>query len=224
MFLCLCFTDCRLAPLADVVFIVDVSDSMPVLRDFLYNVISGFEIGSDKVQVGLVLYSDTPAAEIYLNTFSTKYEALKYIKGVPFLAGKSYTGKALKFARERIFTRNKGSRRDRGVRQIAVVITNQQSLDNVTTEAFKLRASGVEVYAIGTNVLQLKQIVSFPETQHMFIMEDFNSLFKMEDIMRSTLCSSVLRSVVVTSSGFNLNQGKKKVHCYACVVQTNSCC
>ncbi|XP_062848369.1 collagen alpha-6(VI) chain [Trichomycterus rosablanca] len=199
--------DCRLSPLADVVFIVDVSESAPALRDFLYNVIAGFEIGSDKVQVGLVLYSDTPTAEIYLNTFTNKQEVLNHIKLMPFLAGNPYTGRALKFAREKVFTKEKGSRRDRGVRQIAVVITMQQSLDVVTTEAYELQASGVEVYAIGNNDLQLKQIVSFPETQHMFIMEDFNNLFKMEDILRTTLCSSVVHSTAVRSSGFNLKQG-----------------
>ncbi|XP_017333441.2 collagen alpha-6(VI) chain isoform X1 [Ictalurus punctatus] len=208
--------DCKSAPLADIVFIVDVSDSITVsnfrlVRDFLHRMINGLQIdGSDSVRVGMVLYSDTPTDEFYLNTFDDKEDILQYIKLLPFRGGKSSTSKALKFAREKLFTKETGSRHALGVQQIAVVITEGDSLDNVTYQAMQLRRSGVQVYALGVtkdNVEQLKEIASYPSNRFVFSVESFAKLNTMEKILRKTLCNNVVRSTVDKSVRYTLKQG-----------------
>lgn len=206
------------APLADIVFIVDVSDSSSVsnfrlVRDFLHRMVNGLQInGSDSVRVGMVLYSDTPTADFYLNTFEDKEDILQYINLLPFRGGESKTSKALKFAREKLFTKETGSRRDLGVQQIAVVITEGNFLDNVTFQAAELRRSGVQVYALGVtkdNVEQLKEIASYPSKRFVFSVESFAKLNTMEKILRKTLCNNVVRSAVDKSVRYTLKQGKK---------------
>ncbi|KAF7708844.1 hypothetical protein HF521_017901 [Silurus meridionalis] len=208
--------DCRAAELADIVFIVDVSDSISglnfkLVRDFLHRMINGLSVNrTDSVRVGMVLYSDTPTAEFYLNTFDYKDDILQYIQLLPFRGGKSNTSKALKFAREKVFTKETGSRRDFGVQQIAVVITEGDSLDNVTVQATELRRSGVQVYALGVtkdNVEQLKEIASYPSNRFVFSVENFSKLNTMEKMLRKTLCNNVVRSSVDKSSRYTLKQG-----------------
>ncbi|KAG7336265.1 hypothetical protein KOW79_000958 [Hemibagrus wyckioides] len=206
--------DCKSIPMADIVFIVDVSDitTLPnfrLVRNFLHRMISGLEIGSDSVRVGMVLYSDTPAAEFYLNTFDKKDEILQYIKLLPFRGGESSTSKALKFAREKLFTKDTGSRHDLGVQQIAVVITEGDSRDNVTLEAEKLRKSGVQVYALGVmkdNGTHLKEIASYPPERFMFSVESFAKINTMEKVLTKTLCNNIVRSGD-KSSTYSVEQG-----------------
>ncbi|KAF5905697.1 collagen alpha-6(VI) chain-like, partial [Clarias magur] len=207
--------DCKSAPVADIVFIVDVSDSIAIsnfrlVRNFLHRMINGLEISSDGVRVGMVLYSDTPTADFYLNTFDNKDDILQYIKLLPLKGGESKTSKALKFAREKLFTNEMGSRRDVGVQQIAVVITEGDSLDNVTIHATELRRSGVQVYALGVTkdkVERLKEIASYPPARFVFSVESFAKINTMEKILRKTLCNNVVRSAVDKSVRYTLKQG-----------------
>ncbi|KAF5905696.1 collagen alpha-6(VI) chain-like, partial [Clarias magur] len=207
--------DCKSAPVADIVFIVDVSDSIGIsnfrlVHNFLHRMINGLEISSDGVRVGMVLYSDTPTADFYLNTFDNKDDILQYIKLLPFKGGESKTSKALKFAKENLFTNEMGSRRDVGVQQIAVVITEGDSLDNETIHATELRRSGVQVYALGVtkdNVERLKEIASYPPARFVFSVESFAKINTMEKILRKTLCNNVVRSAVDKSVRYTLKQG-----------------
>ncbi|XP_060778327.1 collagen alpha-6(VI) chain-like isoform X2 [Neoarius graeffei] len=207
--------DCKAAPVADIVFIVDVSDSITVsnfklVRDFLHRMINGLEIMPDSVRVGMVLYGDTPTVDFYLNTFDDKEDILQYIKLLPFKGGESKTSKALKLAREKVFIKEMGSRHALGVQQIAVVITEGGSLDNVTVQATELRRSGVQVYALGVtkdNVKQLKEIASYPSKRFVFSVESFAKLNTMEKILRKTLCNNVVRSTVDKSIRYTLKQG-----------------
>ncbi|GAA6097435.1 collagen alpha-6(VI) chain-like [Tachysurus ichikawai] len=206
--------DCKSVPAADIVFIVDVSDNITLpnfrlVRNFLHRMINGLEIGSDSVRVGMVLYSDTPTAEFYLNTFENKEEILQYIKLLQFRGGQSITSKALKFAREKLFTKDTGSRRALGVQQIAVVITEGDSLDDVTFQAFQLRHSGVQVYALGVtkdNVERLEEIASYPPDRFVFSVENFAKLNTMERILRKILCNNIVRSGD-KSSTYSVKQG-----------------
>ncbi|XP_076827632.1 collagen alpha-6(VI) chain isoform X2 [Brachyhypopomus gauderio] len=210
--------ECKSAQLADIVFILDVSDSVTMdnfklVRSFLQRIISGLDMKSKGVRVGMVLYSDTPKAEFYLNTFDDKDDILQYVGILPYRGGKAYTGKALKFAREKVFSKELGSRRAFGVQQIAVIITDGTSEDNVTTEALKLRRSGVQVYALGItgiNVKQLTEIASYPARRFVFSVESFARLRNMDKILRNTLCNNVVQSTAVKTNTYNLKQGCKQ--------------
>ncbi|XP_058249736.1 collagen alpha-6(VI) chain-like isoform X2 [Hemibagrus wyckioides] len=199
---------------ADIVFIVDVSTSTKsseLVRSFLSLMVNNWQIKPDSVRVGIVLYSETPSADFYLNTFYSKPETLQYIKRLPFGDGESKTGGALKFAREKVFTKEMGSRRALGVQQIAVVITEVTSLDNATAaEAVKLIGSGVKVYALGVssdNKEQLKQISSYPPEEFVFRLQNYLNVTKVEKLLRENFCQSIYHPSVLKSMKCDLKQG-----------------
>lgn len=201
-------------------FIVDVSDSTTspaLVRGFLCRMINRLGIESDSVRVGIVLYSESPTADFYLNTFNSKSEILQYIKQLLFGDGESKTSRALKFAREKVFVKEMGSRHAIGVPQVAVVITEMKTLDNVTVaEAAKLIHSGVQVYAVSVstdNEEQLKQIASYPPTKFVFSLQSFSNLDKVEKILRETVCHNIVHSAVLKSRKYDLKQGRL-FHCH----------
>lgn len=200
--------------MADIAFIVDVSDSTTnteLVRGFLSQMINSLTIESNSVRVGIVLYSDTPSADYYLNTFSSKSKILQYIKRLLFGGAESKTSRALKFAREKVFAKELGSRHAMGVQQIAVVITEVKSLDDVAAaEAAKLIRSGVKLYALGVtndNVEVLQRIASYPPTKFVFSLQSFSNLDKVEKKLWETVCHMV-HSPILKSSKYDLKEGR----------------
>ncbi|KAG8442862.1 hypothetical protein GDO86_011610 [Hymenochirus boettgeri] len=197
---------CSSASVADIVFLIDESSSIGTLnfqltRVFLHKVISALDIGLNSVRVGLVLYSDEPRLEFKLNTFTEEYEMLDYITKLPYRGGKTYTGAALDFIRKKMFTKQGGSRADQGVQQIAVIMTNGQSLDNFTKSASKLRRSGVEVFAVGfqdVSKSELKSIASHPPNKHVTTVESFLQLSNLELRLQKRLCSEIVTKSFAT--------------------------
>uniref|UniRef100_A0A803TIU7 VWFA domain-containing protein n=1 Tax=Anolis carolinensis TaxID=28377 RepID=A0A803TIU7_ANOCA len=166
---------CSSASVADIVFLVDESSrigqrNFHLIRTFLLKVISALDIGPDNVRVALVLYSDKPRLEFSLDTFEKKPEVLNYLTKLPYRGGQTYTGAAIDFVRKKVFSKKMGSRKDQGVQQLAVVITDGESLDNFTGPASKLRRKGVTVYAVGIQNVsasdQLYKIASHPPRKH----------------------------------------------------------
>ncbi|XP_017569855.2 collagen alpha-6(VI) chain isoform X1 [Pygocentrus nattereri] len=208
---------CESAQLADIVFIVDVSNAVQnfkLVRNFLYQMINGLEISADSVRVGMVLYSDTPRAEFHLNEFDNKHEILDYINILRYSGGRTNTGMALKLSREEVFSEDFGSRRAQGVPQIAVVITEGKSHDDVTIEASELKRSGVSVYALGRenyNIDQLKEIASYPSWQFVFSVKNFDKLYTEETPLRKTLCNRVAFSTFDSTNYYNLKQGCRQI-------------
>lgn len=202
--------------MADVVFIIDESGSIgssnfQLVRNFLHSVVSGLEVGPKKVQVGFVMYNDRPKAEVYLNTFKDKSELLKFIKILPYHGGGTNTGAALNFTREQLFIKEHGNRKKKGVQQVAVVITDGKSQDDVSTAAADLRRAGVTVYAVGVKdaeVDELKQMASYPTNKHVFIADSFSKLKSLEQSMQKILCQNIIREAFsVNTRRTNIKEG-----------------
>nr|XP_014343031.1 PREDICTED: collagen alpha-6(VI) chain-like [Latimeria chalumnae] len=197
---------CTRATVADIVFIVDESSSIGLsdfqkIRESLHRIVSALDTGVNNVRIGVVLYSDEPTVEFYLNTFKSEADKLQYIKTLPYRGGRTNTGAAINFARENLFTERAGSRRKQGVQQIAVVITDGESLDNVSLPASELRRSGVSIYAVGTkgaSLKQLKEIASNPERKYVSSIDSINQLKNIEFKLNSQLCQEILRKTFIT--------------------------
>uniref|UniRef100_A0A671U657 VWFA domain-containing protein n=1 Tax=Sparus aurata TaxID=8175 RepID=A0A671U657_SPAAU len=168
--------DCKAANVADIVFIVDESGSIgtanfKMVRTFLHSIVSGLEISWAKVRVGIVMYSNGASPQVYLDSFDDKSELLNFIKILPYRGGGTNTGAALNYARDNVFIKARGSRKEQGVQQVAVVITDGKSQDDVSTAAADLRRAGVTIYAIGVkeaNKALLDQMASYPHNKHVF--------------------------------------------------------
>uniref|UniRef100_A0A672GL26 Collagen, type VI, alpha 4a n=1 Tax=Salarias fasciatus TaxID=181472 RepID=A0A672GL26_SALFA len=193
-------SDCRAAKLADLVFIVDESGSITtpnfqLVRAFLHSIVSGLEVSQSRVRVGIVQYSDRAVAQVYLNTFDNKNELLKFIKILPYRGGGTNTGAALKFTKENVFTRARGSRKEKGVQQVAVVITDGDSQDEVGQAAAELRRAGVTVYSVGVkdaNRTQLVEMASHPPNKYVFTVDSFNKLKPLEQSLQKILCNNII--------------------------------
>lgn len=213
------FPVCSSASVADIVFLVDGSSSVGQrnfqrIRTFLYKVISALDIGLDKVRVALVLYSDEPRLEFSLDSFENKSEIIDYLQKMSYHGGQPYVGAAINFLRKKVFTKEQGSRKTQGVQQLAVVVTDGQSLDNFTRPASRLRRSGVTVYAVGiqdsSESGQLHKIASHPPRKHVTTLEPFMQLSDLEWQIKKRLCTAIItHAFVIPVQTRVLKEGKR---------------
>ncbi|NXC46075.1 CO6A6 protein, partial [Penelope pileata] len=197
---------CSSATIADIVFLVDESSKVGtknflLIRAFLLKIVNALDIGPSNVRVGLVLYSNEPRLEFTLNTFKNKLEILNYTKNLPYRGGQAYTGVAIEFLREKVFTQEAGSRKKQGVQQIAVIVTDGQSLDNYTEAASKLRRKGVTIYAVGiknaTEGSTLDKIATYPPSNHVFTLKYFLQLSNIRWKINKQLCNKIVTKTFV---------------------------
>ncbi|XP_053511208.1 collagen alpha-3(VI) chain isoform X5 [Artibeus jamaicensis] len=140
----------------DIVFLVDGSAALPTanfnaIRDFIARVIQKLEIGPDLVQVSVAQYADTVNPEFYFNTHTSKREVISAVRKMRPLGGSVlYTGSALDFVRNSLFTTRAGHRAAEGVPKLLVLITGGKSLDDVSQPAQELKRDGILCFAVGS--------------------------------------------------------------------------
>ncbi|XP_006846695.1 PREDICTED: collagen alpha-4(VI) chain-like [Chrysochloris asiatica] len=190
---------CREASLLDIVFLVDSSTSIgppnfQIVKDFLYSVVLGLDIGSDQVRVGLVQYNDNIYPAFQLNQYPRKSVVLEQIQNLPYRTGGTNTGNALEFIRTNYLTEAAGSRAQNRVPQIVILVTDGESSDEVQEIADRLKEDGVVMYVVGINVQdvqELQKIASEPFEKFLFNIENFHILQELSGSILQTLCSAV---------------------------------
>lgn len=78
--------------------------------EFLQSVVSRFDVGIDKVRVGLISYSSSARVNFYLNKYSNKSDVLHAIKSAVKKGGSTDTAEGLDMARTELFTSEHGMR------------------------------------------------------------------------------------------------------------------
>ncbi|RXM36551.1 Collagen alpha-3(VI) chain [Acipenser ruthenus] len=154
----------------DVVFLLDGSDDarnrFPAIREFVESVVQNLDVEENKDRVAVVQYSNDAEANFYLNTYKTKESVLGAIRSLKHKGGRPYyTGAALQFIKNNVFTPSAGSRRLEGVQQILILLAGGRSRDAVRGPASALKRIGVVTYCIGTknaNILELQNITHNP--------------------------------------------------------------
>lgn len=170
------------------------TENFEQIRRFLHTLVNSFDVGPDHVRIGLVQYSTTPRTEFLLNTHQKKEDILQYISKLPYMGGGTHTGEGLDFMLKNHFVEAAGSRAHQNVPQIAVVITDGKSQDNVESHAQDLKRKGIVVYAIGIKDAdedQLKEIANEPHSQHVYSVSDFAALQGISQSIVQTLCTTV---------------------------------
>ncbi|XP_055490682.1 collagen alpha-1(XIV) chain isoform X2 [Leucoraja erinacea] len=188
---------CESPAIADIVVLVDGSWSIGrlnfrLVRLFLENLVSAFNVDSDKTRIGLAQYSGDPRVEWNLNQHSTKEAVLDAVKNLPYKGGNTLTGLALTFILENSFKPEAGSRA--GVPKIGILITDGKSQDDVFSSAESLRDAGIELFAIGVknaDVNELKAIASEPDETHVYNVADFNIMNTIIESLTKTVCTRV---------------------------------
>ncbi|XP_016298693.1 collagen alpha-4(VI) chain-like [Sinocyclocheilus anshuiensis] len=203
---------CTQNTVADIVFLVDGSNSIgranfQQIREFLSSLVENFEVAPDRIRIGLVQYSDTPYTEFSLSTYQNKEEILRYIQNLRYITGETFTGKGLEFMLKQHFVEKAGSRAQQNVPQIAIVITDGDSQDEVESQAQELRQRGIKMFAIGikdANETLLRQIASEPYDQHAYSVSDFAALQGISQSVIRKVCTAVeetQKEVILMSKG-----------------------
>ncbi|NP_001400426.1 collagen alpha-1(XIV) chain isoform 6 precursor [Homo sapiens] len=188
---------CQTPAIADIVILVDGSWSIGrfnfrLVRHFLENLVTAFDVGSEKTRIGLAQYSGDPRIEWHLNAFSTKDEVIEAVRNLPYKGGNTLTGLALNYIFENSFKPEAGSRT--GVSKIGILITDGKSQDDIIPPSRNLRESGVELFAIGVknaDVNELQEIASEPDSTHVYNVAEFDLMHTVVESLTRTLCSRV---------------------------------
>eukprot|EP00062_Callorhinchus_milii_P019991 gi/632975158/ref/XP_007904071.1/ PREDICTED: LOW QUALITY PROTEIN: collagen alpha-3(VI) chain [Callorhinchus milii] len=177
----------------DVVFLVDGSEKMrssfPSVQSFISRVVEKLDVGSDKVRVSVVQYSDDPRPEFLLNSHSNKQDVMDAIRRLRFKGGRqTNTGEALSYVTKSVFTINGGSRIQEGVPQFLILLTAGKSTDDVRRAALALKRTGVAPFTIGSRDAddeELRQISLSPD--YVFSVDDLRNVGTLEQRLESPL-------------------------------------
>ncbi|XP_053456555.1 collagen alpha-6(VI) chain [Nycticebus coucang] len=177
---------------ADIMFLVDSSGSIGLenfskMKTFMKNLVSKSQIGADRVQIGVVQFSDVNKEEFQLNRFMSQSDISNAIDQMPHIGETTLTGSALTFVSQ-YFTPSKGARPN--VRKFLILITDGEAHDIVKDPAVALRQKGIIIYSVGvfgSNVTQLEEISGRPEM--VFYVENFDILQHIEDDLVFGICS-----------------------------------
>ena len=129
-------------------------------------------------------------------------EILATIEGIKYPKEGTNTGKALLKAKEDLFDKSARS----GVPNIACVITDGKSRDDIADPAQKLRDSGVTVVSVGIgknyDLKELQEMATDPDSQHVFKGE-FDALRSQVESIVDTACKGTV-DLSSTFSVFNV--------------------
>ncbi|XP_041661729.1 uncharacterized protein LOC121521665 [Cheilinus undulatus] len=190
-------TRCKTTAKADIVLLMDDSGSISsrdfrTIRRFIADIVGMFDIGPDRVQIGLTQYSTRPRTQWHLNAHRTKKSLMNDVNKLQQEGGLTNTGRALTHILENDFQPNVGMREDS--RKILILFTDGDSSDQVTMPSQNLRDNGIELYAIGVGdavLIKLKSIVSDPHDTHVYYVSDFYDLRYITNSLTDNVCDSI---------------------------------
>ncbi|NWX32185.1 CO6A3 protein, partial [Notiomystis cincta] len=167
----------------DIIFLLDGSlnvgnANFPYVRDFVATLVNYLDVGSDKIRVGLVQFSDTPKTEFSLYSYQTKSDIIQRLGQLRPKGGSVLnTGSALNFVLSNHFTEAGGSRINEQVPQVLVLVTAGSSADPFLQVSNELARAGVLTFAVGVrnaDKAELEQIAFNPRM--VYFMDDFSGL------------------------------------------------
>ncbi|XP_036915733.1 collagen alpha-1(XX) chain [Sturnira hondurensis] len=181
----------------DMIFLVDGSWSIghshfQQVKDFLASVIEPFEIGPDKVQVGLTQYSGDPQTEWDLNTFGTKEEVLAAVRSLRYKGGNTFTGLALTHVLEQNLRPGAGPRPEAA--RVVVLVTDGKSQDDAHAAGRILKGLDVDIFAVGVknaDEAELRLLASQPLDVTVHNVQGFPQLRTLAGLLSRLICQKV---------------------------------
>uniref|UniRef100_A0A8C0Z835 Collagen alpha-3(VI) chain n=1 Tax=Cyanistes caeruleus TaxID=156563 RepID=A0A8C0Z835_CYACU len=182
----------------DIIFLLDGSlnvgnANFPFVRDFVATLVNDLDVGSDKMRVGLVQFSDTPKTEFSLYSYQTKSDIIQRLGQLRPKGGSVLnTGSALNFVLSNHFTEAGGSRIDEQVPQVLVLVTAGSSADPFLQVSNELARAGVLTFAVGVrnaDKAELEQIAFNPRM--VYFMDDFSALSALPQELKKPITTYV---------------------------------
>ncbi|XP_055022827.1 collagen alpha-1(XXVIII) chain-like [Boleophthalmus pectinirostris] len=216
--ICGCGIKCKERPM-ELVFVIDSSESVgpenfEIIKDFVNALVDRVTVGRNATRIGLVLYSLEVKLVFNLARYVTKQDIKQAIRNIPYMGEGTYTGTAIRKATQDAFYSSRI-----GVSKVAIVITDGQTdkrepvkLDIAVREA---HAANIEMFALGIVntsdptqgefLRELNLIASDPDSEHMFLIDDFNTLPALESKLVSQFCEDENGALIYNkiTNGFN---------------------
>ncbi|XP_051999192.1 uncharacterized protein col6a3 [Xyrauchen texanus] len=168
----------------DIAFLVDGSDNtrrgFQEICDFLYNIITNLNVGTDNDRIAVVQYSNVAVANFYFNSFSRKEDVLNAVNVLSHKGGRPLnTGSALRYVKENIFSSSSGCRHKEGIPQILILLTSGRSRDRISEAASALKELGVLIVGIGVKYSD-SELHDISSENHVLSFADFSELPKIQ--------------------------------------------
>ncbi|XP_051283353.1 collagen alpha-1(XXVIII) chain isoform X1 [Dicentrarchus labrax] len=216
--ICGCGIKCKERPM-ELVFVIDSSESVgpenyEIIKDFVNALVDRVTVGRNATRIGLVLYSLEVKLVFNLARYVTKQDIKQAIRNIPYMGEGTYTGTAIRKATQEAFYSSR-----LGVSKVAIVITDGQTdkrepvkLDIAVREA---HAANIEMFALGIVntsdptqaefMRELNLIASDPDAEHMFLIDDFNTLPALESKLVSQFCEDENGALIYNkiTNGYN---------------------
>lgn len=209
----------------ELVFVIDSSESVgpenfEIIKDFVNALVDRVTVGRNATRIGLVLYSLEVKLVFNLARYATKQDIKQAIRNIPYMGEGTYTGTAIRKATQEAFYSAR-----KGVSKVAIVITDGQTdqrepvkLDIAVREG---HAANIEMFALGIVntsdptqaefMRELNLIASDPDSEHMFLIDDFNTLPALESKLVSQFCEdengALIYNRITNGYGNNGNNG-----------------
>nr|DBA24890.1 TPA: hypothetical protein GDO54_012487 [Pyxicephalus adspersus] len=179
---------------ADIMFLVDSSgsigkDNFLKMKTFMKTLVNKTDVGPEKVQFGVVQFSDDSMEVLRLNKNGNKDSIWDAIDKMNYLEQTTYTGKALQFVAD-YFKEEKGARPR--VKKILIIITDGVAHDDVKAPAESLRNNRVTILSVGIFNADKSQLLEMSGKEELVkYLETFDSLKEIEDKLIFDICTPV---------------------------------
>lgn len=187
----------------DLVFVLDASGSIrqerwPLIQSFVKNIVKQLEVKADRVQVGVITFSDSPRTDFSLNTYQRKEDVLHAIERIQYMRGKTHTASALQMMKNQAFSLANGDRTD--VPNIAIIVTDGHSninAEQTIPEAIQARVDGTHMIVATVendhNNLELKGLASDPKEKNIFNVQRYSQLPTIVSTIVQATCNGKCR-------------------------------
>ncbi|XP_076814530.1 sushi, von Willebrand factor type A, EGF and pentraxin domain-containing protein 1-like isoform X2 [Clavelina lepadiformis] len=151
-----CVPNCPMVYM-DLVLVLDSSGSIGqtpwgLLLAFVERFIRGLDIGPDRTEVAIFTFSDDVDKRHAIELSDNKRSIIRRVRRLPWLAGETNTGAALRYTRQEVLRHDHSIRADPEYRSevvdVTLLITDGQATDTVLPHARRLR-SIADVYVVG---------------------------------------------------------------------------
>lgn len=197
----------------DLLFLLDSSASVShyefsKVKEFMWDLLHPFTFGPRDVQTSIIHISTTPTMEFPFDQYLTSGTLRKAIRDTRQLMGDTNTGKALSYAKEKLFSGEAGARPD--VPKVLVWVTDGFSTDDISEPMQLLKDMGVTVFIVSTgrgNFLELSAAASQPSDKHLHFVDvdDLPIITKeLRDGILDVIQANRLHATDITSSSFRL--------------------
>lgn len=191
--LCLLWSAAAESDAADIVFLVDSSDGvrpdgLAHIRDFIMTVVRRLNVGSNKVRIGVVQFSNDVFPEFYLKSYKSQAEVLNAVRRLRFKGGSPLnTGRALEFVARNLFVKSAGSRIEDGVPQHLVLFLGGKSQDDVSRFSQVIHSSGIVSLGVGDRNVDRTELQTITHDPRLvFTVRELRDLPNLEERMISS--------------------------------------